>query len=174
MIKILLFVLVTIDFVFFGKPCSQKGISGIRAQNLYTVISWVYTSKIFYPFMSKAFRSIWIGKAVISDLELLKSARVPLSVVVWGNRGSRLSCSSARHGPRGTRLRRRCLLFGGARSRLPVQRAVRRAALGSRLWLNWNIPGALAGSARSTYRGPSTIHYSRVLRTFLSLRRKKR
>lgn len=43
-----------------------------------------------------------------------------------GNCTSRLSWSSVRHGPRGTRLRRRCLLFGKARSGLPVQRAVRR------------------------------------------------
>lgn len=44
-----------------------------------------------------------------------------------GNCTSRLSWSSVRHGPRGTRLWRRCLLFGGARNGLTVQRAVRRA-----------------------------------------------
>lgn len=60
----------------------------------------------------------------------MRTASVPFlycrEVRCGGNCSSRLSWSSVWHGPRGTRLRRRCLLFGGARNGLTVQRAVLR------------------------------------------------
>ncbi|CAH2104522.1 unnamed protein product [Euphydryas editha] len=66
----------------------------------------------------------------VLNARVMRTASVPSlycrEVRCGGNCSSRLSWSSVWHGPRGTRLRRRCLLFGGARNGLTVQRAVLR------------------------------------------------
>lgn len=68
-----------------------------------------------------------------------------------------------RHAPRGTRLRRRCLLFGGAHSGLPVQRAMQRGARvasPAKLKYPWR-PKSGAAFARARSPVHSALHLNR-------------